>query len=994
MRRWLFAVFAGFFFLASSTLAQNGKIAGRVTDKEAKQPLIAANVVIVGTTLGGSTDVEGNYVILNVPPGDYDLKASYIGYRDLTIREVSVVSGLTQEVNFELPSTAIEMQPVLIVFEHSLIEKSATNAIRIVKGDEFLQLPFRDVAELLALQPGVVLQNGLIHIRGSRPDEVGYTVGGATATNIVSRSGGSLVTTIPEALEEVLVQAGGYTAEFGGANAGLVQQNLKTATNRYHASYQWESDNFASPGQKFLGTYSYGYTDQVVTFSGPTVSDQAKLFIAGENFFTRDYAPTFWSGSPERWSDGSPIDKVYDTGLRGDGTQKGDAQILSWLPGNISARFQNRYSLNGTLLLDFQPVYVKFGGALSWQRQRINSDPIGNLFDQDRLPLRDQSEGFLNAKMTYFVDPKTFIEANLNYLDQRFKTYDPVFKDDILAYNDSLSAAEHGWTYPAYVQQPYPYDFYGFPFSRPGARLTNFSKNQTGYIGFSVSAVSQIETHELKLGASFERWTARNYGFLGTGQLNLNRSLLDYLRQRPDSLRDEQTLIATVRRMTTPDMYGFDELGRPIDDGPDGPRHPKFFSAYVQDKIEISDLIIQAGLRFDQIDMDSWSLENPQEPITKEATSTVLGLRRNKAFQYVSPRLGFSFPVSDKTVFHIQYGKFVQAPALDVAFRGIPRTSWVLNVGQLGNVADPIAFDLEPTRTTQYEIGFTQQFTDFAAFDFTAFYKDIQGQLQYGFVQTDAGWSPPRYPTYINGDFSTTKGAEFRLTLRRTQRLQAVINFTFSDARGTNSFPTSARGATVSADGKTPTVVLPLTYDQAQRGSVNIDYRFGSGEGGPILERLGLNLLFTFNSGHPYTRSKLIGNTASPDIGALSIAEVGISQPLEPLNASTTPWNFNLDLRVDKTITLSDLDLNLYVYVQNVLNTRSVSNVYFLTGNAFDDGFFSNPDSKPIVDYYGQRYVDLYRVINLENRRHNMIANGFDLFGIPRQIRFGLRLAI
>lgn len=209
MHRNILATIILLFLCAFSALAQNGKISGRVTEKETKEPLIGANVVVVGTTFGASTDLEGYYVILNLPPGEYDLKASFIAYQGMTIREIRVVGGLTQEVNFELPSTTIEMQEIRIEFARPMIEKSATNAIRIVKGEEFLQLPVRTVAQLLALQPGVVLQNGLIHIRGSRPDEVGYSIEGATTTNIASRSGGSLVTTIPEALEEVLVQAGG-----------------------------------------------------------------------------------------------------------------------------------------------------------------------------------------------------------------------------------------------------------------------------------------------------------------------------------------------------------------------------------------------------------------------------------------------------------------------------------------------------------------------------------------------------------------------------------------------------------------------------------------------------------------------------------------------------------------------------------------------------------------------------------------------------------------
>lgn len=467
--------------------------------------------------------------------------------------------------------------------------------------------------------------------------------------------------------------------------------------------------------------------------------------------------------------------------------------------------------------------------------------------------------------------------------------------------------------------------------------------------------------------------------------------MLKDLRRDPDLARNQLALASYVRRYGTPDNYGFDELGRPIESGPDRPKHPKFLSAYAQDKIELGDLIINAGLRFDRIDMSTWSLSDPTRPRRDDSTATIFDLTKTKPFSYLSPRLGFSFPVTDKTVFHIQYGKFVQAPGLDVAYRGIGRATFVLALGSTGVFADPIAYNLEPIRTTQYEVGFTQQFTDFAAFDVTVFYKDIQGQVQYDYVTTAPGTDPSRYPVYVNGDFTTTKGLELRLTLRRTRRLQAQLNYTFADARGTNSFPTSARGAILANDFK-PTAVTPLVYDQAHRGSFNVDYRFAGGEGGTIFENLGLNLLFTFNSGHPYTKAKLLQTVTDPAFGTIA-SEGGGDQPLESINASTTPWNFNLNTRLDKTIRLFDFDVNLYVYVQNLLNTKNITNVYLATGNAFEDGFLIDPANESVIEFNGgSRYVDLYRLINIGNRRHHMLTNGEDLFGSPRQIRFGIRI--
>ena len=306
------------------------------------------------------------------------------------------------------------------------------------------------------------------------------------------------------------------------------------------------------------------------------------------------------------------------------------------------------------------------------------------------------------------------------------------------------------------------------------------------------------------------------------------------------------------------DNYGFDVLGNETDAEPFDPKHPVFASGYLEDRIEVNDLIINAGFRYDFIDMDSWAWTNPKLPSINNQTHTIpdSSLKEGTTFNYISPRLGFSFPVTDRTVFHLQYGKFVQSPSLDVAYRGVYQAAQIITATNL--FFNPIAYNPEPIRTTQYEIGFSQQITDFAAFDLTAFYKDIKGQLQYTTILTSPGAARSNYQAFINQDFATTKGLEFSLKLRRIERIRAEVNYTYSDASGTNSFSGSGVGS-VQVNAEVPTVLLPLTYNQAHRGSIFLDYRFGEDDGGPILQQLGINFLFTFNSGHPFTLAQFTG---------------------------------------------------------------------------------------------------------------------------------------
>ena len=74
----------------STISAKSGIIAGRVTDTDTGEPLIGANVLILNTNWGAATDVDGYFKIISVPPGTYELKASYVGYAAQSIKDVKV----------------------------------------------------------------------------------------------------------------------------------------------------------------------------------------------------------------------------------------------------------------------------------------------------------------------------------------------------------------------------------------------------------------------------------------------------------------------------------------------------------------------------------------------------------------------------------------------------------------------------------------------------------------------------------------------------------------------------------------------------------------------------------------------------------------------------------------------------------------------------------------------------------------------------------------
>lgn len=977
-------------FASSVVFSQTGRISGKVTDAQTGEPLIGANIIVVGTSLGAATDVNGDFLITNISPGKYNVKASYIGYQEVTIANLNVTSGLTTRQNFELQPTGFSTGEVVIVSQRPLIEKTSTNAVRVVSSEEVENMGLRSLNAIVALQPGVVRQNGLTIIRGSRPDETGYTVEGTDVKNILNRNGGSLVTVTADALQEVLVQAGGYTAEFGNANAGIVSSEFKTGTNQYHASFRAETDNFGNyPGDEFLGAYSYGYSDYVLTLSGPVFTDKLKVFLSGENFFQRDGAK-FLSANPTAFSDGALYDttKVYDTGFYGGSTS--DYQYLTWDNANLPGNSNNRYTINGTVLFDNNPLILRLAGAFSSSNSRGN-DYIFNIFNTDRLPKGENSNLLLNLKGTYLLGSNSFVEASVAYYDYRNKSYDPNFGDNLLLYSDSLAGTQFGWTYKNYTTSPVSYDFYGFPFDRPGLLSAGYSKDQNNYINGTLAYTNQYGKNAFKVGGSYQRWTIRRYA-----QVN-PQSFLNTIRANPDAARDSMAALIGRVMFSSFRNYGFDVFGNETtdDDGLFAPKHPVFASAYITDRIEVSDLIINAGLRYDYIDMDSWKWTDPLMPTIDQETHLIpdSAITTGDVFNYISPRLGFAFPVTDRTVFHMQFGKFVQSPSLDVAFRGVYEATQQIQGANL--FTNPVAYNPSPIRTTQYEVGFSQQFTDFSAFDVTLFYKDIKGQLQYAVITTAPGALRSKYNVFANQDFATTQGLEFSLNIRRIERISATINYTYSTAKGTNSFSGSAIGS-LEVNGNAPTVLIPLDYNQTHRGTIFLDYRFDKGDGGPILEQLGLNALFTFNSGHPFTYAQYVGlGQSSAWTGGLTPIASGDTRtrkPVGPINSATTPWVYNVDLRIDKTFNVMNFDVNIYVAVKNLFNTKSVINVYNQTGNAYNDGFLESPAGQQIIsgDRYTERFADLYNTLNLENRQAAFSVYGFDLFGTPRQLNAGI----
>ncbi len=1016
MKRWFTLLFS---FLLLPMLVQAGtvgKLRGTITDMDTGEPLIGANVIIVGTSFGAATNIDGEYSILNLEAGTYDVKASYIGYQTITVSNVRINADLTTELNFELPAEGITVAEVVVLSEKPLINTSNTNAIRNLTSDDFEKLPLRGINSLLAFAPGVILQDNTIYVRGGRLDEVGYYLEGTNITNPLQ--GGRQVTLSQDAIEEIQVQSGGYTAEFGGANSGIIRQQLKTGGNNIKASIEYITDNLSFQGSgdrfngdKVLGAHWFGYSELVATLSGPLFSNKVKFFGLFTSNYQNDVNPQPFPGIDLGWI-GDPNSPI-----------PGDSINFTYPAGPTFKNSAQTYIGTGTLTFDFNPLIFRLSGTYSdlatfdgtnfFSTQAGNAGKLNHIINMDRVQQIDQTDGSFNLKMTHILNPTTFYEISGGFAFNDDHRYDPFLVDDFIGYGDSVSNANVGqiWerrgTESGRYVQPANYQIFNLSFFAPGAVTSGYRLRKQEALNFSAALSTQLgKEHSVKIGGELQMFTIRNYQF-GNGALV---TLAGQLAQNDTLAAGDPTKLSPTEIFVNQGVnnYGYTVFGDEYDGSDDyttgsfAPKQPMFIGAYIQDQIEYKNLIVNVGFRYDYIDTDNQELIDPTRPENTISFNTGEvdpdGLLDVPTFSSISPRFGFSFPITDQTVFHAQYGKFVQQTRLRDIYQGIYNTAADLRGGLF--IANPVGFNVRPTRTTQYEVGFTQQVGEFASFDITGYYKDIQDQIVISLQETNSNSPYQAYNIFTNGDFATTKGVEISFNMRRVERIQVNGSVSFQDARGTGSFPNSSAGIVgAPVDGKTifkPTYVSPLVFNQAFSGNISFDYRWGVDEGPAILHQLGLNALLTFNSGHPFTRGEGKGNNA----GALE-GDSRFRQPIEPLNASTTPGTFQVDLRLDKTFSLfENLNANIYIWVINLFDITNVESVFLRTGTADDDGFLSDFDlGGQLAEQNGPDYVALYNAINIDYYQAYQNAGGITqgfgsalIYGPPRQIRFGVRL--
>jgi len=859
----LFCWIAGTMAVAGTT----GKIAGKIVDAQSHEALIGVNVLVVGTVSGGVSDVDGNYFIINLPPGKYQLKASAIGYRPETVTDVNVFVDQTTKIDFQLQPEAVQMGEVQVTATRPIVQKDLTSTTSTVTSEQIATLPVEDVATVINLQAGVV--DG--HFRGGRSDEVKYLVDGMPVNDVFS--GSSALEPEVNTIQEVQVLSGTFNAEYGEALSGVVNQVTKIGGDKYAATLStyggayltgrtdlFQHTNFLSPiARAKNGESTFPVENLEGTLSGPVVqgSDFMKFFIAGRYLYDDSYIygqRVFNPSDSSYYSKADPNKWVV--------VSTGDGKFV---PMNYNKRTSLQaklsFNLGNAHTLTVQGLYQNQDYKVYDHQFELNPDGAYSYFQKSFLTSVSYNQVF-NAS--------AFLDVNASVFQSDFEQY--AFPDTIT--DNGYSTVIHAnsqYQDPALLQLLGPNTFL-----TGGTDNWHFSHITDTYTG-KIDLTDQL-THidQIKTGVEIQYHRLHD---------------LDYQIHR-----DATTGFIPMAPPDTAFDYNLFT------------NHPYQLAAYIQDKIELDYLIVNAGLRWDYFQPDGQTLINPDNIAVLDTLSPPYPtkyFRKATAKQQLSPRFGLSYPISDGGAVHISYGHFFQIPEFQYLYKN-PNFRVTDQGSQPDFVGNTIGnADLQPQSTTMYEIGLQQQLAPSIGVTVTGFAKDIRNLLG---IQVHKKFGIIVFGQYVNKDYGQVKGITLSFERRITNGFGANLDYTYQIAQGDASDPNEDY-LKASAVPAVPinSVLVPLNWDR----------------------RHSINLTLTESQANNFTAS-FIGRLSS----GLPYTPTLETTPTGTENSDVRPTIFDADVNVTKYVTIMDKVFSFFLKVYNLFDTANEINIYTDSGRA------------------------------------------------------------
>lgn len=902
---------------ASVQAQSNGKISGAVVDADTGDPFPGVSVYLEESThIGTITGADGKFFLLSVPPGKYTLVMSFVGFATLKQENVEVFSGRTTTVDGSLREEVLQGEEIVVSAERPMVVRDRTSTVSFVDQEAIEKLPVREVGELVAFQPGVVTSSsGGFHFRGGRERETAYIIDGIPVQDVFGQNGGNTVDVEVQSVQELQVFTGTFDAELGGAQSGIV-----SVTTR-------------DPGQKLEGSFR--------ALGGGFYSGDEDIYIGGNQFDpidTKDFSLTLSGPIIKKWDNvGFFFSGRYEDRV---GALKGERRYNAEDGFKIDTYrrwYRDVFQPDDTRLIRLDTARTPTGAFI---RDR-NGNPITFASgDGELVDMQWRSSLTINPKLVIRPTPRsrlTYSALFNKWEGQGYsngRRYAPDFRNTqyvtslahILTFKQTIGSnkvfAIRG-SYKTLESESYAFD----SINDPRLQFQGAADDVTGFsLGITDNGESRRTEEQLIISSDFT-WQINDRNEFKTGfQFRNNSFVIEDLdrswvfKDNPDSLflnlsyppasnfsnfEDYLDAVSADLPILVPELERF-----AVDDRFE--QSPVEFAFFVQDKLEFdAKLVVKAGLRFEYFDVREQRIIDPRTPTDR------LGREDNfedtPAKTYLSPRLGISYPISDRGAVRVAYGHFVQMPAYQEMFKN-PVFS-TINVGRLEGraVGNP---DLDPERTIKYEMGLQQQLTDFIGIDINLFYKNIRNLLGTEILGT---LDNVQYTRTVNRDYGLVRGGTFSLVTRPMGiLLNSAVDVTYSDARGSSSSPDDVANVVIA--GRSGEVgdlflerqIIPLNWDQS------LTFNLSANLGAPNDWSVGF--ISQLATGQPYTPSFLDPNLDFPDN--------------EFDNAETKPVLFTFDLTAEKRFSLGRFSYGVRVQVENVFNYLNEGSVDSISGRA------------------------------------------------------------
>ena len=1001
LRSYLFILVTATISFAQTT----GKIAGTITDATTGDKLVGVTVVVEGTNLGASSDINGYYVILNVSPGTYRLRASSVGYAQTIVENVRVAIDQTTEIDLKLNEAAVTAKEVTIVASRPVIQKDVSASTVNLTPSEVATIPTVTVQGAVLLQAGIQSNSSGIVIRGAGSDQTAFMVDGFTLRD--ERDNYAYTDISMTSVKDIQVQTGGFNAEYGDIRSGVINVTTNNGSKDHYTISVLsriappQLQNFGGPlnGPDFYyvrpyvdpAVANYGTNDgawdaytqqQYPQFPGwIAVSQQSLAGGDSTKFLSPTAAQRLWE-----WQHRKDF-TVSKPNYNIDASFGGPFPVVSSDLGNL--RFwasyvsqQSEYMIplatdgftdyNGSLKLtsDVGPGMELTLEGMQGQQSGTNSTNNGQpgifqsstgiangLSEVSYIDARMFSDEYwapstikfnmYGAKLSHVINSSTFYEINVRETGSQYHTDPGALRDTAAIY-----------------------------------QFGNYYYTDEAPVGFWPDPSTAIDGMRMSVGMS----TSRDSSMLAVynGRFDLTSQVDDHNQIKTGiefNYTDNDINYATV------DTY--------LPTGTSWSHWHTFpirASMYLQDKLEFEGMIANLGVRLDDSHAGGqWYTDsNPYSLIF--SGSDLLGLDTvakapTKNVVEVEPRLGISFPITVDSKLYFNYGHFYSMPTPDDLYL-IRRLTGTNNVSL---VADPNA---PLPRTIAYELGFEQSIFDEYLLHIAGYYKDVSDErTTTTFVSAD---SKVNYSLYTSNYYEDIRGFEITLSKNVGDWFRGFINYTYMVTSSGRfgfayQYQNPADQRRYELDNYTDlyqTKPIPQPYAR-----LNLDFftpnSFGPNWGGikPLAD-WHLNLLGEWDAGQWFTWS---GGETIP----------GIQDNVE--------WKdyLDFDLRITRSFHILGVDMDLFADIYNLFNYKYL---YYPYGdNAF--GFYNGLDfnaymmslhlpasvagdsTHPVLGYLNTPGNDRPGDYQSSSKPYINMPNLYQLaFLNPRNVYYGIRL--